>query len=85
MITDFIFSVPAYLLVALISVLPDGQSSPPAFVEGVHTIWGYIQAVSFIVPAEAMVFCLAIAIPYHIAIFGFWGVNWLLKKIPGIN
>jgi len=86
MITDFFFSIPAYLLLGLINnTLPNGTGTPPDFVNGVHTIWSMMQAMSFIIPAETMLFCLAIAIPFHLALFGFWFVDWLLKKVSGIN
>jgi len=85
MIFSFLISIPAFLLQALISVLPDGGEIPTEFVEGVAEIWGYINAFSFIVPIDTLLWCLGIAMFFHVAIFSFKAFHWIITKIPFIG
>lgn len=86
MITDFIFSIPAFLVGRLLSLLPAANPNVSLeWVESLHLIWSYIQTFDFLVPVEALLFMLFIVVPFHVAIFLWHGINWVLKKIPGVN
>jgi len=85
MITDFFLTLPAKLALTVLSILPDISPISLQFVNGLKQIWDYVIMFSFIVPIEAIVFMLAIVIPFDIAMFGWGAFNWVLKKIPGIN
>jgi len=85
MIFQFFFSIPAYLIQQLIQVLPDGGAVPEEWVEAVYQIWAYVNMFSFIVPVDTLVWCLGIAISFHITILGIKVFNWVISKIPFIG
>jgi len=85
MITDYILSLPALLLSAVISVLPAGGVIPIQFTQSVYTIWADINAFSFIVPVQDLLTILELALAFHLGILGFKVINWILKKIPFVN
>jgi len=85
MITGFLLSLPAYLLQAVFTLLPAGAPAAPEWVSSVYLIWSYINSFSFIVPVNTLVFCLGIAIVFHLSIFGFKAIHWIITKIPFIG
>lgn len=85
MITKFLISLPAFLLQALVSLLPAGEPVRPEWVTSVHTIWTSVQQYAFIVPEDTLLTMLKIALVYHIAVAGVFAFNWLLKKVPGMS
>jgi len=85
MITSFFISIPAYILGAIISIMPQGGSVPTEWVQAVSQIWTAINAFSFIVPVSSLLSCLGIVLGFELAVFGFYAFNWVLKKVPGMN
>lgn len=85
MIIQFILSIPAYILSTLAGALPVGQTLPNAFTSGLAIIWNDIQAFSFVVPIDALLTCLGIALSFHLVIFGMRLFSWLAKWIPFIG
>lgn len=85
MITGFILSIPAYLLMVVFSLLPQGQPASPEWVSSVYLIWGYVNSFSFIVPVSTLVFCLGIAMVFHGSILAFRAMHWIITKIPFVG
>lgn len=85
MITGFLLSIPGYMIQLLVSILPNGQSVPVEWVSAVYSIWGYINAFSFIVPVNTLVFCLGIALTFHIGVLTFKIIHWIITKIPFVG
>jgi len=85
MITDFILTIPASLIRGIINLLPAGGVFPVEWTEAVHDIWQNINAFSFIVPVDTLLWCLGIAMTYHLAIIGFKIFHWIITKIPFIG
>jgi len=85
MIFNFLISIPAYLLQALISLLPTGGTIPVEWISAVQLIWGYINAFSFIVPVETLLWAVGIAMIFHISILTFKMFHWIITKIPFIG
>lgn len=85
MITSFFLSIPAYLLQAIVGVLPIGGTIPTQWTSAVYTIWADINAFSFIVPVNTLVLCLGIAMGFHLAILGFKLFHWIITKIPFVG
>jgi len=85
MIFNFFLSIPAYLIGALISILPDGGTVPQEWVSAVSSMWNYVEAFSFVVPIETLLWCLGIALTFHISILGFKLFHWIITKIPFIG
>lgn len=85
MIFDWLLSIPAYLLEGIIGLLPAGGTMPTEWVQGVYTVWGDMNAFSFIVPVNTLISVLALALTFHIAVFTFKAVHWIITKIPFIG
>jgi len=85
MIFQFLFSIPAYLVQALVSLLPDGGTLPTEWTNAVYTMWGYVNAFSFIVPIDTLLWALGVAVAFHVSIFTFKTFNWIINKIPFIG
>jgi len=85
MITEFILTIPYYILNALISIIPTGAGIPSEFVSAVHSIWGYMESFAFIVPISTLLWCLTITLTFEAGVFVFQAFNWLLKKLPNMN
>jgi len=85
MIWTFLLSLPAYLIQALIGFLPPGPPFPSEWVSAVHAIWADIEAFSFIVPTDTLLWCLGIALTFHLGILGFKVFHWIITKIPFIG
>jgi len=85
MIADFLFSLPAFLLSAIISILPQGAGVPPQFIAAVYQIWNDINAFSFIVPVQTLLTVLGLALALHGGILLFKMIHWIITKIPFIG
>lgn len=85
MIFEFLLSIPAYILQALLGVLPTGGSVPTEWISAVSTMWGYVNAFSFIVPINTLLWALGIALTFHLAILGFKLFHWIITKIPFVG
>jgi len=85
MLLSFLFSIPAYMAQALLLVLPSSSGFPQQWLDGIATIWSYVNIFSFIVPVQMLVLCLGIAMTFHIVILGFKLFHWFITKIPFIG
>jgi len=85
MIVGFLLSLPAYLLMVVFALFPSGAPASPEWVASVYLIWAYINSFSFIVPVSTLLSCLGIAMVFHLSIFLYHALYWLIKKIPGMN
>jgi len=85
MISDFILSIPAFLLQAVINFIPNGNGVPAEWTSAVYSIWGYINEFSFIVPVTTLLWALGIALTFHLSIFAFRAIHWIITKIPFIG
>jgi len=85
MIIGFLLSLPGYLLQAIIAILPSGEPMPTPWINGVYTIWEYIESFSFIVPVSTLLTVLGLALTFHLAIFGFKAFHWIITKIPFVG
>lgn len=85
MIFEWLLSFPAYLLQSIVGVLPTGGTMPTEWVSGVYTIWGDMNAFSFIVPVNTLLSVLTLALAFHLGIFAFRAFHWIITKIPFVG
>lgn len=85
MIGDFLLSIPAFILQAILSVLPNSTGVPVEFTNAVYTIWSDLNAFSFIVPVSTIATVLGLAIAYQLGKLVFKIINYLVNKIPFIG
>lgn len=83
MITGFFLEIVYQFINFLIGLLPLGESIPQTWINGVYTIWSYINSFSFIVPVNTLVSVLAIAVTFHLFIFAWKGLHWIWSLIRG--
>lgn len=60
-------------------VLPAGVSS------AIETASGSLAGINTIVPVDVLLDVLGAMILLEIGILGFRGLNWIIRKIPGVN
>lgn len=80
MITEFLMSIPFYLVRSLINIIPAGGGVPSEFTSALHTMWGYVQSFSFILPVNTILWCIGVTIAFEVGIFLWGATNWLLKR-----
>jgi len=85
MILEYLFSIPAFLVNGVISLLPASTGVPTEWTSAVYKMWSYVNAFSFIVPVGTLVFCLGTIMGFYLIIYGWDAAMWLLRKIPGVN
>jgi len=83
MITGFLLQMIYAFLTFLLGLLPSGGSIASVWVSGVYQIWGYVNSFSFIVPVNMLVFCLGIAMTFHLFVFAWKGLHWISSHIRG--
>lgn len=83
MIIGFFLNIAYGFVSFLIGLLPSGAPFPSDWVSGVYAIWGYVNAFSFIVPVGMLLFCLGIAMGFHLFVFAWKGLHWLWSIIRG--
>lgn len=83
MITTVFLNLIFALISYFISLLPAGVVFPTAWTAGIATIWGDINAFSFIVPVDTLLTCLVIAIIFHLFQFGWNFMHWIYGIIRG--
>jgi len=83
MITGIFLKLFLAVIMYVINLLPESTALPAAFQSGVTTVWAYVNNFSFLVPLSALQMCLAIALVFHAAVFGFKFVHWVIGKLRG--
>jgi len=87
MITDFIlkaFHALIYLLLSPLRLLPD-VSLESEFSQAIRSAGEYISGLDAIIPVNAFISALGVLLLVEGGIFTYKGINWLIRKIPGIN
>jgi len=87
MITNFILSILYYSIVAITSplrLLPDVSLSPEIS-NSIATAGAYMNSIDFIVPTTTIMTIFGLFLAVEFGILSFKGINWLIRKIPGIN
>lgn len=73
----FVLTLPFRILPDV--VLPDGVNS------AIASASGSLAGLNSIVPIDTLIIVLKAMIVLEIAILAFKGLNWLIRKIPGVN
>jgi len=85
MILTALISAVFAIIVAIISILPNGGTFPPQIATTLATIWAGFKAWDFILPTGAITSCLLIGISFWAFVLVWRGVHWLLRKIPWLS
>lgn len=83
MIPGFFLNLLYYFLSFMISILPVGGTLPQSWVSSLLLMWGYAQSFSYVIPISTLLTVLSLAMTFHISIFAFRLVKWLVHLIRG--
>jgi len=83
MITSLFLNVVYSFLGYFIALLPLGSGFPASWTTGVYTIWAGINAFSFIVPVDVLLYALGIALTFHLFQFGWNFMHWIYGLLRG--
>jgi len=83
MIFTIILNIINAFISYFIQLLPIGATFPTTWTTGIYTIWSYINAFSFIVPVDTLLYALGIALTFHLFIFGWNFLHWIYGLIRG--
>lgn len=75
MIIGFFITLITTIVTFLLSILPV-YDMPAEWIAAVNLIWGYLNAMSFLLPVSTLLTVLGIALFFHVTIFG-W--NFAIK------
>jgi len=85
MITKFFLSIPAFILSAVLSIIPNGGTLPQGFIDAVNYLWGFVAPFAVVIPVGALLSVLSVVVLYEVGVFGFHIFSWILKKVPGMQ
>jgi len=84
MIISFILTLFNNFIVGLISILPTG--SLPVFVsQAIAYFVGIANSFSYIIPVATLFQAFTLVISVDVAILAWHFLNWLIRKIPGMQ
>jgi len=83
MIVTIFLNVIYGIISFFLSLIPTGGSFPTEWTSGVYTIWSYVNSFSFIVPVQTLVWCLGLAMTFHLFIFGWKFMHWIYSIVRG--
>jgi len=87
MITSFLlkaFHALVYIMLYPLRLLPDVDLSG-SIGSAISTAGGYLSGLNDIIPISTLIAVIGLILAVEGAIFVYKGVNWLIRKIPGIN
>lgn len=83
MITTVFLNIVTQIVYFFLSLLPAGIEFPEEWVNAVYSIWSAINAYSFIVPVDTLVWCLGVALVFHLFQFGWNFMHWIFALFRG--
>jgi hypothetical protein len=87
MITSFLlkaFHALVYIMLYPLRLLPDVDLTG-SIGSAITTTGGYISGLDSIMPIATIISAIGLVLAIEGAIFTYKGVNWLIRKIPGID
>jgi len=85
MIGTALLTILFFFLNAVISILPASEGLPDEIGTAFETIIGLAYDFNSVFPVDTFLTVLGLAVTFHAGIFLFNGLNWVIKKIPGVN
>jgi len=85
MITTFLLQIPLFFITALVNALPDSTGFPDEVSTAINTAWGYANGLSFFFPVQTLLTLVVLVFAFEAGILIWKFINWVLKKIPGVN
>jgi len=84
MITTFLLTVLLSFLSLLVGFLPTG-SLPAAVATSVTSLWGYVNAFSYVLALDTLLQVLVLVVAFDITMLLWHIIQWIIRKIPGMQ
>jgi len=84
MITSFFLAIFLSFIMLLVSLLPTG-SLPDAMASAFAYFLGVANAFSYVIPVATLLQALAVVVAFDAALLIWRGINWIIRKIPGMQ
>jgi hypothetical protein len=85
MIATAIISIIYTFILFMVSVLPISTGLSTDVTSAVSNVFDIAYSFDYIIPMDTVLNVLLIAVGFHAGVLAFKGVEWILRKIPGIN
>jgi len=82
--TGFVY-LAAYILAAILAVLPYSAGFPTDVQSAFTTMAGYVQILNTLLPISTLATVLAILVSADLAVFAFKTFKWLISHIPFVG
>lgn len=84
MITSYLLQFLYLFLSGLLNLLPTG-SLPVQVSSAISTVWGYVNAFSYVIAVDTLIQVVIIATSFDVAVLLWSLLNWIIRKIPGMQ
>jgi len=75
----------AYVLSAIVAILPSGTGFPADVQSAFNTMAGYVQILNTLLPLSTLAAVLVILVAADLAVFAFKTLKWLISHIPFVG
>jgi len=83
MITSTLLTIFYSVISFFTSLLPAGQALPTQWTTAVATVWGYLNAWNYIFPVSSFLTILTLAMSFHLGIYAWHLIRYVIKLIRG--
>jgi len=84
MITSFFLIFLGNFLTGLFSLLPSG-ALPAQVSLSLTSVWGFVNAFSYVLAVDTLLQVLLLAIVFDIVVLLWHVLQWIIRKIPGMQ
>jgi len=84
MILTFILNIFDFFLVGLLTLLPTGHL-PAAITTAFSYFMGLLNSFSFFIPVDTLLQAAGVVLVFDGAMLLWYFVNWIIRKIPGMQ
>lgn len=84
MIFTFLLDLLYRLLNLLVGFLPTG-ALPSEIGSSIAALWGYANAFSYVIALDTLIQVLLLAIAFDLILLLWWFVQWIIRKVPGMQ
>jgi len=84
MITTFLLQILSSFLNFIVGLLPTGNL-PTAISSSITSIWGYVNAFSYVVAVQTLIQVVVLVIAFDIGMLLWHLIQWIIRKVPGMQ
>lgn len=84
MIVTFLLNIFYLFVLGLIQLLPTGNL-PQAMTDAIAYFMGVVNSFSYVIPVGTLLQALAIVLAFDAAMLLWRFINWIIRKIPGMQ